>query len=167
MNLLDLGTCCFDIHPDKRRYSIQMQRSCVSILIHIKVLVLNRSRLGFAVSTWHLLGTGVVLHNNLLDLEHRIRSRRPCRPLFIAVPDKTVSIHITHHRLSGNDNSRPIVPKPMPVRRSRHILRQLELKLAVHVESAGAAVPVDAVVVDARESIRGWRAGFVRAFRLL
>lgn len=51
----------------------------------------------------------------------------------------------------------------MPVRRSRHILRQLILELAVDVESAGAAVPVDAVVVDGREGVRGRRAGFVRA----
>jgi hypothetical protein len=137
MNLLGFGTCCFDIHPDKQRCSIQMQRSCVSILIHIKVLVLNRSRLGFAVSTWHLLGTGVVLHNNLLDLEHRIRSRRPSRPLFIAVSVDPVSK--SHHvplSVKPSENSRPIVPKPMPVRRSRHVLRQLELELAIHVESA-------------------------------
>jgi hypothetical protein len=51
----------------------------------------------------------------------------------------------------------------MPVRRSRHILRQLELELAVHVESAGAAVPVDAVVVHAGEGPRGRVAGFVCA----
>jgi len=51
----------------------------------------------------------------------------------------------------------------MPVRRSRHILRQLELEFAVHVERAGAAVPVDAVVVHAGEGPRGRVAGFVGA----
>jgi hypothetical protein len=51
----------------------------------------------------------------------------------------------------------------MPVRRSGHILRQLELELAVHVESAGATVPVDAVVVDAGEGPCGCVAGFVCA----
>jgi hypothetical protein len=51
----------------------------------------------------------------------------------------------------------------MPVRRSRHILRQLILELAINIERAGAAVPVDPVIMDSGKGVRRRRAGLVRA----
>jgi hypothetical protein len=68
-----------------------------------------------------------------------------------------LEVALACHRITQESrscqNSRPVVQKEVTVRSSRNIFRQLILKLAVHVESARAAVPVDAIVVDAGEGV--------------
>jgi hypothetical protein len=63
------------------------------------------------------------------------------------------NITLSLKRSRNRQNSRPVVQKEMTIRRSRNIFLQLILELSVHVESARAAVPVDAVVVDAGEGV--------------
>ena len=79
----------------------------------------------------------------------RLRSDREAFPAAAA----TLGVGILEH-----EAGREVVLAPV-----HHRSDQVEDRPAVDVEGAGAAVPVDAVVVDGREGVRGRRAGFVRA----
>lgn len=88
----------------------------------------------------------IVVHDNLLDLEDCVLLWRSSSPTLVAVPENFRQ-HGPSNVPAMPSNLRPVVPHPVSVLRGWNIRLELILELVVQVESAGSAVPVDAVVV--------------------